>query len=388
MKIAIFSDTFPPQINGVSYFVYRSAKSLAANGHSVTVFTVTKNFKDPLQSEQNNFKVVNLPSVPAMVYKGERFTIPTGASVIKLRKFNPDVIHAHTPFAMGWEAVWCAKMLKKPLVGTHHTFYDHYLKHAKMEYDWAKKFSWKCTVAFYNRFNLILSPTQSLADALIKTGLKKPVEIVPNSINTDLFRPVTDQPAKIAFKKHFNIPGKSIVYMGRVSYEKSIDQVVKAFALMLKKSPELKLMIIGDGPEKEKLKKLADRIGALDNIIFTGFLHREKLVEALQANDLYLTASKSENMPLSVLEAMATGLPIVTVKEKGLGEIVKENINGFFAQTDDPQDIAEKSLKLLSDNNLLKEFSENSRNLALEYSKDKVTAKLEEAYNKVIKKNI
>jgi len=386
MRIAIFSDTFPPQTNGVSHVVFQSAKNLAGLGHKVIVFTVSENFfaKQLGNGDTKNLQIISLPSIPALVYSKERFHIPFSATYFRLKKFAPDVIHVHTPFGAGWMGVQSSKKLAIPLVGTHHTFYDHYLKHARIEYGWAKKFSWKLTVGFYNRCDLVLSPTQSLADALFKKGLKKPVAIIPNSIDTNLFRPVENLETQKQLKNKFNIPGQSIVYMGRVSYEKSIDQVIKSLPLMLHKIPQLKLMIIGDGPEKEKLEKLAKKLGVLNSVIFTGFLYGEKLVEALRANDIFITASCSENMPLSVLEAMATGLPIVAVKEKGLAEIVKDNENGFFAKTDDPQDIAEKTLMLLADDNLLKKFSENSRNLALEYSQEKVTAKLEEAYKKVI----
>ncbi len=385
MKIAIFSDTFPPQTNGVSHVVFQSAKNLADLGHKVIVFTVSKNFfAKQINSGVKNLQIISLPSVPALVYAQERFHVPFSATYFRLKKFAPDVIHIHTPFGAGWMGIRSSKKLKIPLIGTHHTFYDYYLKHARAEYDWAKKFSWKYTVAFYNHCDLILSPTQSLAETLIEKGLQKPVDIIQNSIDTVLFRPGSDI-SQEKLKSQFGIQGKSLVYMGRVSYEKNIGQVVKAFALMLKKTPKLKLMIIGDGPERKKLEKLAQALKIENNIIFTGFLHGEDLVKALQANDIFLTASKSENMPLSVLEAMAAGLPIITIKEKGLAEIVQENINGFFAKTDDPEDIAEKALELLSNEDLLKKFGENSRKLALEYSKEKVATKLEEVYKKVIK---
>ncbi len=196
MKIAIFSDTFPPQTNGVANVVYQSAKSLTDSGHHVAVFTVGKNHRERVIEENDNLTVIFLPSVPALVYANERLGLPLGFSFKRLKKFNPDIIHTHTPFAVGWEAVWLAKILKIPIVGTHHTFYDHYLKHAKIDYQWAKKFSWKYTVGYYNRCDLILSPTNSLAQTLITKGLKKPVAVLQNPIDTDLFRTVADNKTK------------------------------------------------------------------------------------------------------------------------------------------------------------------------------------------------
>lgn len=387
MKIAIFSDTFPPQTNGVANFVYQSARSLADLGNEVMIFTVSENKNKYLEKDFDNLKVVSLFSVPALIYPDERFTLPMGISLKKLKKFRPDIIHTHTPFAVGWEAVWGAKYFKIPLVGTHHTFYDYYLKHIRLDFAWTKKISWKYTVSYYNRCDFILSPSVSLAETLTAQRLKKPLEVLNNFIDTDLFRPLAGENGKEALKKYFNISGQSLVYMGRLSYEKSIDQVIRAFALMLKKNPALKLMLIGDGPEKSNLEKLAESLGIKNQVIFTGFLYKEDLAKALAANEIFLTASKSENMPLSVLEAMAAGLPIIAVKENGLAEMVKEGQNGFFALTDNPADLAEKTLALLADRELLKKFSRASRLLALEYSKEKISALLENFYKKVIEKN-
>ena len=386
MKIAIFSDTFLPQLNGVTTTVYQSAKSLASLGHEVIIFTVARDAKKYIDPNIRNLKIVSLPNMPALIYPSLRFTLPLGFSFNKIRKFKPDIIHSHTPFAVGLEAVICSKLLKIPLVGTHHTFYDHYLKYVKLDYKWGKNFSWKCTVGYYNQCDLVLSPTQSLADALTKQGLKKPVVILQNSIDMNLFKPVPDLNFKKRLKQRYGIKGASLIFEGRLGYEKSIDQVIKALCLMLKKMPDLKLMLAGDGPEKNNLEKLAAELKIKDNIIFTGCIpYGKDVVEAYQANDIYITASKSENMPVAILEAMSCGLPIIAVKERGLTELIKDNANGFFVKTDNPADMTQKTLSLLADPDLLTKFSQASRTLAMEYSNEKVTDLLIKSYEKTIK---
>jgi len=385
MRIAVFSDTFPPQTNGVAHTAYLSAKNLIELGHEVVVFTVAKKPKNRPDINLKNLKVLRLPSVPAIVYPGERFTLPIGATLRQIKKFDPDIIHVHTPFSVGWEAILISKILKIPLVGTHHTFYNHYLRHVKLDYEWMKKISWKFTIGFYNRCNLILSPSKSLADELVKEGLKCSIHVLQNSIDIDLFKPLENQQNREKIKKSFGVKKRSICYMGRLSYEKSIDQVIRAFALINKKMPELNLMLIGDGPERKNLANLAKDFNVGSSIIFTGsLLHNGDLVRALQANDLFISASKSENMPLSVLEAMAVALPLILVKEKGLAELVKENVNGFFTKTDDPADIAAKISLLLSSPDLLAKFSQGSRQMATEYSDEKVTDLLVKFYEKII----
>lgn len=387
MKIAIFTDTFFPQFNGVTTTVYQSAKSLVEKGHEVMIFTLSPDVKKYVDPNINKLKIVSLPNMPALIYPSLRFTLPLGFSLNKLRKFKPDIIHSHTPFAVGLEAVVCSKFFKIPLVGTHHTFYDDYLKHIKMDYHWAKKLSWKVVVAYYNRCDLVLGPTKSLIDVLIRHGLKKPISILQNSIDMNLFKPIASQIEKEYLKKGYAIQGTSIIFEGRLSYEKSIDQIIKSFSLMLKRKPDLKLMLVGDGPERGNLEKLAENLKIKDNVIFSGFVsYGEEVVKAYQANEIYLTASKSENMPVSILEAMGCGLPIVAVKERGLSELVRNNVNGFFAKTDNPEDMAQKTLRLISDSNLLKKFSDASRSLALKYSHEHVAFLLENFYKNLIKK--
>ena len=386
MKIAIFSDTFPPHVDGVANVVERLASILSSRGHKVQVVTISKKTaaKGAHQASEK-YDIIRLPSVSAaFVYKGHRFTLPIGQLIFQLEKNKPDIIHTHTQFTVGWEAVQSARVLKIPIVGTNHTFYDHYLKHVRLDFNWMKKLTWKYTVGYYNRCDLVLSPSRALADVMKAQKLKKPVEIIPNPINLDFFQPPSNQTARKKFKAALGISGKSIVYMGRVSYEKNIDKALRAFALILKKKPKLKFVIVGDGQEKRRLEELANRLNIQKSTIFTGFLSGSKLVEALQANELFLTASKSENMPLSVLEAMACGLPVVAVAALGIPEIVREGENGLLARSDDPEELAKNILKLLDNEQMLAKFSKMSHRLAENYLPEKICQMHEDVYNRVI----
>ena len=128
--------------------------------------------------------------------------------------------------------------------------------------------------------------------------------------------------------------------MGRVSYEKDIDQAMQAFGTASRNLPDATLMIVGDGPERKKLESLAKKLGVEKKIIFTGMLHREDLRDALRANDIFVTASRSENMPVSVIEAMACGLPVASVRAKGIPEIVDHGKNGLLVEPDRPEELA------------------------------------------------
>lgn len=389
MKIALFSDTFPPQINGVSNSVYKSALALSKQNHDVCLFTVRRRSK---QSKENFCTDINheklhiniLPSMPFWGYAGERITLPLGFTANKIKKFNPDIIHSHTPFGVGWEAIISAKLLKIPVVGTHHTFYDHYLKYLHIDLPLFKKFSWRYTIAYYNRCDLILSPSNSLAQSLKHHGLKKPVETLSNFIDTNFFVPAADAAAKKKLKNKLGVSDKSLIYVGRLSYEKSIDQIMRALVIISRKNPSTKLIIAGDGPARQMLEKLAHTLKIEKNVCFLGFICGQNLLETLQTSDIFITSSKSENMPLSILEAMSVGLPIIGANALGIPEIIKNNYNGFLVPPDKPEIMAQKISELINNDSLIKKFSAASRALALEYSQDKIVKSLENIYNKLI----
>jgi glycosyltransferase involved in cell wall biosynthesis len=389
MKIAIFSDTFYPQINGVSHFVFHLAESLAKRGHEVRVFAATSLGKNEVNDlSQYGFELEKIPSIPALVYPGERLSVPVGWSFRKLRKFKPDVIHTHTPFSVGWEAVLGAKILNIPLVGEHHTFYDDYLEHVKLDYEWTRKLSWKMTAGYYNKCDVVISPTKKLADSLIEAGLKKPTEIISNSVNTDFFRPLS-QKERDETRERYGIKGPSLVYMGRISYEKNIAQVIRSFSVLLerKSMEEVRLMLVGDGPERGKLEKLIREKKLEKKIIWTGALRGDELRKAIGCNDIFITASKSENMPLSVLEAMACGLPVVAVGERGLIEIVENGKNGYLSSSDSSKELADKITDILSDRDKKIQFGVFSRELSQKYSQERVMLSFEECYERLLKKH-
>ncbi|MBI4093494.1 glycosyltransferase [Candidatus Kaiserbacteria bacterium] len=364
----------------------RTADAIAKRGHVVRVFTVSKVPRDELRRiSKGRYDVETIPSVGLPIYLGVRATVPVGLALRKTARFVPDIIHSHTPFSMGWEAVWAARFLKVPLVGTHHTFFDHYLKHVHLDYAWARRLSWKLTVGYYNRCDLVISPTKSLADELVKHGLWRPRQIVPNIVDSELFHLAKGVPA---LKQRLGLSEKVVVHMGRLSYEKSVDRVLHAFVQVFKREPRATLIIVGDGPDKNALEVLAKNLGLSECVRFTGFIHGSTLVEYIQAADVFLTASKSENMPLAVLEAMACGLPIVAVRSLGLSEIVEDGKNGYLVPPDDVLAMAEHGRELLRDDELRARFSASSHALSEKYAESAVAEQLERLYQLTIDKHL
>ena len=183
-------------------------------------------------------------------------------------------------------------------------------------------------------------------------------------------------------KKKYGLE-KTVLYMGRVSYEKSIDIVLKSMKKVQKKIPEAKLLIVGGGPDLKKLKQLSKKLEV--DTIFTGIKLGQDLVDHIYAGDVFVTASKSENQPMSILEVMSCKKSMVGVNSKGVPELIINNKNGLIAKPDNTEDIAKKIIRLLDNKKLREKFEKASLKSIKEYSIDKITDKWEEQYLKLSK---
>lgn len=385
MKIALFTDTYPPQVNGVATVVQQTARGLNHLGHETAVVTLSAARKNLPAQPADAFPVIRLPSLPFWGYHGERFTAPLGLTLKSIKKFQPDLIHVHTPFAVGWEAILCAKHFGLPLVGTHHTFLDHYLKHIKLDFAWTQKLSWQYVAAFYERCDLVLSPSHALSLELLAHGMHQPLQLLPNPVKLDQFQPAATDDTRLECRSRLGLDGQLIAYMGRLSYEKSLDQVLSAFGQVADQLPSAKLLMIGDGPEKEKLKKMASARGLSHRVIFTGALFGQELAQTMAACDVFVTASKSENHPVSVLEAMASGLPVVAVRSGGLPEIVTNGLDGLLVAPDKPAELADGLSSLLADEALRLAMAKAARQRALDFGEDKIINDLLAQYQRLLR---
>lgn len=375
MRIAIFSDTFPPQINGVAHVISQSAMRLARHGHDVHLLTASQGSREYLDGiSQGMYAIHNVRSLPSGVYPDLRFTVPLATTMLQLKGWQPDIVHTHTPFGVGWAAVRCAKRFGVPLIGTHHTFFDDYLKHVRLDSKLTRNMSWKLTVAYFNQCDLVLSPSHSLAGEMTENGLETPVRILPNPIDTELFTPEATR----------RVPGRSLVYMGRLSFEKSLDQVLTAFCTVRHKMPGATLTLIGDGPERADLEEMAVDLGIDSDVCFTGILRGEELARKLRSMDVFVTLSKTENIPLSVLEAMASGLPVVATAMRGLPEIVKDGVNGLLVPPDEPEVTARQVIRLLGDHEMLETYSRQACAFAQRFSQDRIMTEWVEIYRSAL----
>lgn len=384
MKIAYFTDTFLPQVNGIATALANQATQLGKQGHNVLIFTPKLDGIHREKFKAENVQVVHLPTVPALLYPEFKLGVFGLPKVVQnLVRFKPDIIHLHSPLTVGMDAVMAAKIFKKPLVGTIHVYLtdSSYLRWLK--YRLAVKVIDNVVERYLNflfsQCDLVLAPSKMLVKELSENGFKKTVHYLPNGVILKQ-QIVLSEAVKKTIKKKYCLKEKVVLHFGRLSPEKNIDLLIKSFHYLIKKHQNISLFIIGDGPAKKKLVKLTKKLGLEKEIVFTGFIDHQILISSglLTVGDVFATASTMENNPMAVLEAMMFGLPIVGVKQAGLVELVSSN--GFLAQPGDVKGIAEKIEKILFDYKLAASLTEQSLQNIKPYAVDKVADKLLDFY--------
>lgn len=387
MRIAYFTDTFLPRIDGVTYTIFEHTKLLSIRGNKVRIYAPA--YPEKNENEKlNGVSIQRYPSIPLPTYKGTRISFPNIYTMYKsIKKFNPDIIHFHTPGPIGISAILIAKFLKKPLVTTYHTLWSEtlpplppfnivygFFKTDEAEKDLFKKAIWKISGDFFDNCDVVVSPAKIIMRELLIHNHKSKIVVVSNGIDTNKFK------AKVRPKTNFKI-----LYVGRLSHEKNVDMVIKAFAKVAKEIPEAKMEVVGDGPVLKSLKNLTDKLKLKNKIVFHGSIAREKLANYYNRCDVFATGSAMEVQPLTLLEAMSCGLPIVGVKRAGVAEMITNNVNGYLVSPSNSSAMSIKIIKILSSNKLRLKFSKNSRKITKENNLLSSIQKLEDLYKQTIR---
>ena len=332
MKIALFSDTYAPEINGVAIHVAALKEGLESLGHEVLVVTTNPKNNDTFQEHG----VLHCPSIKLKRIYGYGLSMPINMKQYQIiKKFNPDVIHIHTEFVIGLFGILVSKMLKRPVIYTLHTIYDDYVYYVvpKPLIKTGQRIFYKYIRSLYKRATVITGPSPKSHEYLINAGLHRNVEIIPNPVDVDRFSIENVSTEDIDnVKKTYNIPDDAFVgcIISRVGKEKSIDVLLNYIEKYSKVNKNFRFLIVGDGPAKADLEQQAKKLGINNVVIFTGKISNNKLLPYYAACDVFLTASLSDTNSISMLEAMSMGLPIIQRNDPiNEGQVI-ENVNGFI----------------------------------------------------------
>ena len=334
MRIGIFTDTYPPYINGVSTSIKMLEQALKEKGHQVYIVTVnTKNMK---YIYENDGKVIRIPGIPIGIYDYRLTGIYPIRVINKIKKWNLDVIHSHTEFGVGTFARIIAKQFGIPLVHTYHTMYEdyvHYITHGYFDK------SSKKLVEYFTKFYCDKTASELIVPSkktynLFKEKYKcdKNIYIVPTGMDVDNFNVDNLKKSKIQeLKDKYGLNDSFVIlYVGRLAEEKNIEFIINNQHSLLKKYPNIKLLIVGNGPDMEKYQKLCKKNKIADSTIFTGAIPRDDMPYYYALGDVFVTASTTETQGLTVIEAMAASIPVVAIDDESFSNTVIDGLNGYL----------------------------------------------------------
>lgn len=354
MKIGIFADIYYPYINGPAVSVDNLARELRKKGHSVYIFAPQiKGHKD---RDENVFRL----SSARLIFSAPEIRLPLPIPNKNLRKIfglDLDIVHGNGGGAFSFLGFQVAKIKGVPFVLTFHgmlTEYMHYLFKGRIL---KKGFAIRASRMFGNVSDGITTPSEKMKDILINYGIKKPIMVIPNTVDTSAF-----DISKTAFlQKKLYLPDDTpiILTVGRLGKEKNFTFILKMFKKLAKNESKSHLVFVGKGPEKANLVKLSGEL--IDKRIhFVGEIGVEFMPFAYASAEIFVFASHTEVHPMVVLEAAAAGLPLVLVDDSAYKNIIIDGINGFSLPQDQEVFVA-KLQRLLEDKNLRKKFGDSSR---------------------------
>jgi len=375
LRIALFSDSALPILNGVSVSIDSLIRELRNLGHSVHVFTAAHfRFRDP------DPNTVRFPAIQTPWTKDYPLAIPPFYPMLRaFRQQDFDVIHTHTPFTIGFVGLRWGQSHGIPVVSTYHTLYDkyaHYIPFFPKRYVRYKIA--KHTNFYYNQVDQIITPSESSLKWLRRHSVQPPIHVVP----TGLPNPLPLQRGPIRQKLGIPADARMLLYVGRIAKEKNMSVLLEAAALVMR-DPRVWLYLVGDGPFRASCSQLARSLGIGDRVRFVGFVDREEVDAYYAAADLFVFASMTETQGLVVTEAMAYGLPAVVVTGGGASENVRDGENGRLVRNDASQ-LADAALEMLEDDQSFARMCQEAARTASRFSCETMAQRVVEVYRGVL----
>ena len=388
MRIGLFTETYTPYISGLVTSVAMLKKALEKEGHEVYVVTANlESFKyewNPVE------RVLKIPGLPTGIYDSRLTSIYPLKAVNKIRGWKLDVIHSQTEFAIGTFARLIAKQYNIPLIHTYHTLYEDYVHYITKGY--FNKSS-KKLVEYITRFYCdttateLIVPTNKIYKLFKeKYAFDKNIHIIPTGIEVERFFIENIDNRQIKnLRNTYKISKKDfiILFVGRIAEEKNIKFLINAQKKLVKKSKNIKLLIVGDGPDKESYEKLVKNYNLEDNVIFTGKVSWEDMPYYYHVATIFTTASKSETQGLTVIEAMAANTVPLCIKDEAFQSMVTDELNGLFFETE--EEYIKQVIKLYEDKKELQYLNKQARIQAEHYGSKNYADRALEVYERAIK---
>ena len=367
MRIALFTETFLPKLDGIVTRLSHTIDHLQRNGDQVLVVA-----PDGGMTEYKGAKVYGVSGFPLPLYPELKMALPRPAIGHELEKFEPDVIHVVNPAVLGLAGLFYGKVLKIPLVASYHTHLPQYLQHYGL--GMLEGVLWELLKVSHNQARLNLCTSTAMVQELNAHGIER-VDLWQRGVDTELFHPDL---ACHQMRSHLSLghpESPLLLYVGRLSAEKEIERIKP----ILDAIPDARLALVGDGPHRFALEKHF----AGTNTHFVGYLTGKDLGSAFACADAFIFPSRTETLGLVLLEAMAAGCPVVAANSGGITDIVTSGVNGYLFNPEDEQGAIAATQRLLEQNQEREIIRKNARLEAERWGWAAATRQLQHYYQTV-----
>jgi len=373
VKIAFFTETFLPKVDGIVTRLTKTVQHLVASGDEVLIFC-----PEGAPDTYMGAEVVGVPAMPLPLYPELKLALPRPAVSEALERFMPDLVHVVNPAVLGLGGIWLAKTRNLPLVASYHTHLPKYLEHYGM--GMLEPLLWELLKAAHNQAQLNLCTSTAMVTELSEKGIQN-TALWQRGVDTDLFRPELRNPSmRRQLLGHHSDTGQLLLYIGRLSAEKQIERIRPVLDAL----PNTRLALVGDGPYRQQLESLFAGSAAQ----FVGYLSGEALASAYASADAFLFPSSTETLGLVLLEAMAAGCPVVGANRGGIPDIVTDGVNGCLYEPNGPDggagSLTAATLRLLGDSSQREQLRRNARQEAERWGWAGATEQLQGYYHQVL----
>lgn len=368
MRIAMVTDSYHPTKDGVVTSITITQRALEALGHEVFIVA-----PDPGEGHRID-GVIYIKSIRFKSYEGYFIPIFPSRARSRLKELDVDIIHIHGVAVMALKGYLMSRRLRIPTVMTFHTMVGDVLQYyspIKSHLDTIEKAAWIYLKWIIGKMDALITPTPGIGRELCERVVPKRLEIIPTGTDAEHFHPGIDG---AAFRKELGLTGKVVCCVGRLSFEKNIEVAIRAM-----RDVDATLLIVGEGPSRSFLEDVVKEEGLDGKVIFTGFIPNAEVSKVYAASDALVSASEFETQGLSVLEAMATGIPVACRDARAFHDIIRDGENGYLFKN--PEGCADAVNRAL---NASDDVREASLRTAHENSEDVVVGKLVKLYEELI----
>ncbi|HEY9734635.1 MAG TPA: glycosyltransferase family 1 protein [Trichocoleus sp.] len=371
MRIALFTETFLPKVDGIVTRLKHTVEHLQRSGDQVLVFSPEGGLR-----EYKGAKIHGVSGMAFPLYPELKLALPRPSIGEALEQFDPDLIHVVNPAVLGLAGIYYSKTMGLPLMASYHTHLPKYLEHYGL--GMLEGVMWELIKAMHNQAQINLVTSTAMQDELTAHGVER-VDVWQRGVDTELFRPELASAEMRSHLSQGHPEAPLLLYIGRLSAEKEIDRIRP----VLEAIPGARLALVGDGPYRAELEKHFAELP----VHFVGYLGGERLAAAYASADAFIFPSRTETLGLVLLEAMAAGCPVVAANSGGIPDIVTDGVNGYLFDPTDEAGAIEATRKLLGTAAEREQMRLNARAEAERWGWAAATRQLQQFYKSILDQN-